>query len=106
ADEILVQDDVEPGQPVSFRFLREGNVVTTGTLVDLEAAVAKGPDNEHAERLKRDGASDAAVQLAAQHGIDLSQIEGTGRDGIIKKSDVEDYIKNHAPVTENADAGV
>lgn len=106
ADDILIEDDVEPGKPVNFRFMREGNVITTGTLVELEAAVASRGENEHQKRLKQNGASDAAVTLAAEHGVDLSQVEGTGRDGVIKKSDVEDYIKNNAPMTENADAGI
>lgn len=34
-------------------------------------------------------ASDAAVKLAAEHGIDLATIEGTGKDGSIVKKDVE-----------------
>jgi len=31
-------------------------------------------------------------KLAAENGIDLSQIEGTGLGGRVSKKDVEDYI--------------
>jgi hypothetical protein len=46
--------------------------------------------------------SDAALELAIANKVDLKKIDGTGRDGVIKKSDVADYIKNHAPAQENA----
>jgi pyruvate/2-oxoglutarate dehydrogenase complex dihydrolipoamide acyltransferase (E2) component len=46
--------------------------------------------------------SDAALELALEKGVDIKKIDGTGRDGVIKKSDVADYIKNHAPAQENA----
>ena len=38
-------------------------------------------------------ATDAAVKLAAEHGLDLAAITGTGTDGRIIKSDVEAAIK-------------
>lgn len=46
--------------------------------------------------------SDKALELAEAKGVDISKIDGTGRDGVIKKSDVEDYIANNAPAKENA----
>lgn len=47
--------------------------------------------------------SDKALQLAEANGVDISKIEGTGRDGTIKVDDVKDYIANNAPAKENAD---
>ncbi|MCA9340117.1 MAG: hypothetical protein KDA17_04355 [Candidatus Saccharibacteria bacterium] len=47
--------------------------------------------------------SDKALELALTKNLDISKIEGTGRDGTIKVSDVKDYIANNAPATENAD---
>lgn len=37
-------------------------------------------------------ASQAARDLASEHGIDLSQVEGTGKDGSITKGDVEKLV--------------
>src|SRR5215831_1060880 len=37
-------------------------------------------------------ASDAARELADAEGVDLAQVEGTGKDGNITKADVQDYI--------------
>lgn len=41
-------------------------------------------------------ASAAARELAEAEGVDLSQVEGTGKDGNITKGDVEDYIADQA----------
>lgn len=38
-------------------------------------------------------ATDAALVLAEDKGLDLSQIEGTGHGGRITKGDVENYIE-------------
>lgn len=46
--------------------------------------------------------SDKALELVKEKGVDIFKIVGTGRDGVVKKSDVIDYIKNNAPETENA----
>jgi pyruvate/2-oxoglutarate dehydrogenase complex dihydrolipoamide acyltransferase (E2) component len=48
-------------------------------------------------------ASTAAADLADASGVDISKVEGTGKDGIIKLGDVKDYIANNAPAQENAD---
>jgi pyruvate/2-oxoglutarate dehydrogenase complex dihydrolipoamide acyltransferase (E2) component len=37
-------------------------------------------------------ATDAAVELAQEHDIDLAEIEGSGTDGRVLKSDVEAVI--------------
>lgn len=37
-------------------------------------------------------ASEAVLELAKEHGVDIEQVEGTGKDGRIKKSDVEAFI--------------
>lgn len=38
-------------------------------------------------------ATDTAVELAEEHGVDLTKVEGTGADGRILKSDVEAVIQ-------------
>lgn len=47
--------------------------------------------------------SDKALELAVANGVDISKIDGTGRDGTIKVDDVKDFIANNAPAKENAD---
>ena len=37
-------------------------------------------------------ASEAIIQFAAEHNVDLLKVVGTGKDGRIKKSDVEAVI--------------
>lgn len=37
-------------------------------------------------------ATDGAKELADEEGVDLSQVQGTGKDGRITKEDVEDHI--------------
>lgn len=38
-------------------------------------------------------ATDGALQAAAEHGLDLADIQGTGKDGKITKADVEAAAK-------------
>lgn len=37
-------------------------------------------------------ASEAVAEFAKEHGVDIEQVEGTGKDGRIKKSDVEAFL--------------
>lgn len=49
-------------------------------------------------------ASDAAMKLAEEKGVDLAKVVGTGAGGNVTKADVENFLKTNAPVTENAHA--
>jgi pyruvate/2-oxoglutarate dehydrogenase complex dihydrolipoamide acyltransferase (E2) component len=49
-------------------------------------------------------ATDAAKKLAADSDLDLSQVEGTGKDGRITKEDVEDALTEYEAEQESADA--
>lgn len=46
-------------------------------------------------------ASDAAVKLAAEHGIDLATVTGTGANGNITKGDVQKLLDQAAEGSEN-----
>jgi Pyruvate/2-oxoglutarate dehydrogenase complex, dihydrolipoamide acyltransferase (E2) component, and related enzymes len=37
-------------------------------------------------------ASEAVIEFAREHGVDLDKVVGTGKDGRIKKSDIEAVI--------------
>lgn len=59
-----------------------------------ESAEAPGPTENAAEATGRVepravDATDAAEELADEHGIDLSEIEGSGKGGRILKGDIE-----------------
>lgn len=63
-------------------------VATPGeTLVDKVVAVLK--ETPGLEAVK---ATAAATELATEHGIDLTQVEGTGKGGQITKGDVEALV--------------
>ena len=51
-----------------------------------DTPAAAGPSNEEID------ATDAAKELAAEHGIDLSVIKGSGKNGRIIEYDVQDAI--------------
>jgi 2-oxoglutarate dehydrogenase E2 component (dihydrolipoamide succinyltransferase) len=43
------------------------------------------------------------ARMAAEHNLDLAQIQGTGREGRVTKKDVEAYLVNHASAAPAAD---
>jgi 2-oxoglutarate dehydrogenase E2 component (dihydrolipoamide succinyltransferase) len=45
-------------------------------------------------------------KLLAEHGVDIARIQGTGRDGRVKRDDVLSHLKNHhaAPAATRGDA--
>ena len=61
------------------------------------AAAASGATAAAPAAPKEVKASPAAKRMAAENGLELSQIVGTGPDGRIQASDVEKYLKNPPP---------
>jgi len=58
--------------------------------VEAPTAAVEAPDAPEAGEYD---ITPAAAELAAEHGIDLSTIEGSGKDGRILKSDIDRAIK-------------
>jgi pyruvate dehydrogenase E2 component (dihydrolipoamide acetyltransferase) len=85
ADGVLAQVLAEPGtrvpigQPIAY-------LAAAGEAIAPTPSLANAP----AERAVK--ATPIAQKLAAEHGIDLSQVPGTGRDGQITRQDVEAFI--------------
>lgn len=48
-------------------------------------------------------ATDAAKSLANEHGVDLDEVYGTGKDGRVKKGDVEDYLDGREDADQEGD---
>ncbi|NCO49771.1 MAG: 2-oxoglutarate dehydrogenase complex dihydrolipoyllysine-residue succinyltransferase [Sphingomonadales bacterium] len=68
----------------------------------VTAAKAGGKQDEVAASITL---SPSVRRLVLEHGVDPSQISGTGKDGRLTKADVEDYVKSgaqKAPAAEQA----
>lgn len=50
-------------------------------------------DSEDVDTAEQVDATDAALDLMAEEGIDPQDVDGTGENGRIKKPDVEDHIE-------------
>ena len=68
-----------------------------------EAEVEEDSEPEADAAAEEIDATDAAGELAAEHGIDLAEIEGTGKEGRVLKSDVEAAVE--ALEEEEAETG-
>jgi pyruvate/2-oxoglutarate dehydrogenase complex dihydrolipoamide acyltransferase (E2) component len=64
-----------------------------------EPAAATPPDAPQRRRY-----SPVVTRMAAEHGIDLTRIEGTGRGGRVRKQDVLAYLENGGAVPAQAPA--
>lgn len=70
-----------------------------------EPAPASVPNKAPAKQSPATGRfSPAVLTLAAEHGIDLGNVSGTGRDGRITRKDVLAYVENGAPVAPKPQA--
>jgi pyruvate/2-oxoglutarate dehydrogenase complex dihydrolipoamide acyltransferase (E2) component len=65
-------------------------VRTTGNIQAAAAAAEAAPEAPTSDAAPE--ATDAAKALAAQHGIDLATVTGTGSDGRITKDDVQALV--------------
>lgn len=68
---------------------------------DAKAPVEKGQEEADFEGTftleQIEGATDEALRLAVEHGVDIDDVEGTGEDGNILVGDVEAYIEASKP---------
>ncbi len=85
ADGVLAQVLAEPGARVPI-----GQPIAYLAAAGEAIAPTPSPANAPAERAIK--ATPIAQKLAAEHGVDLSQVPGTGRDGQITRQDVEAFI--------------
>ncbi|HTE59886.1 MAG TPA: dihydrolipoamide acetyltransferase family protein [Solirubrobacteraceae bacterium] len=83
----LIATDAKPGEPHSSEGTSEADVA-------LEAAGEAGSLQGDAERSGPRRYSPVVMRMAAEHDLDLSQIEGSGRGGRVRKQDVLAYMEN------------
>jgi 2-oxoglutarate dehydrogenase E2 component (dihydrolipoamide succinyltransferase) len=62
--------------------------------------VAAGPPS--VDELRRTKSSPLVRRIAQEHGVDISQIEGTGIGGRVTKNDILSYIENRAAAPKQA----
>jgi 2-oxoglutarate dehydrogenase E2 component (dihydrolipoamide succinyltransferase)/2-oxoisovalerate dehydrogenase E2 component (dihydrolipoyl transacylase) len=87
--------------------VKEGETVPVGTLL---ARIDSAPPSEVINRVGgvvvrpmeptpagEDHHSPAVRQLAKEHGVDLSQVTGTGAGGRVTKKDVQDFVARRKP---------
>lgn len=68
------------------------NYTVTGGRVDRTDLERHLVGNQTVEGNAEVDATEAARDLANEHGVDLNEVEGTGADGRITKDDVENYL--------------
>jgi 2-oxoglutarate dehydrogenase complex dihydrolipoamide succinyltransferase (E2) component len=93
--------DVEIPSPAAGRLskilVEHGDTVDVGTpLAELDAGARPGeahPEEHHGEADRSGFHSPVVRRMADEHGIDLSQVEGTGIGGRIRKRDVVSLIE-------------
>jgi 2-oxoglutarate dehydrogenase complex dihydrolipoamide succinyltransferase (E2) component len=115
--------DVEIPSPASGRLERilvePGETVSVGTpLAELDTAAAPGeahPEESHSEEPAEAHPEEAPEvdrsqfyspvvrRIAAEHGIDLEQVEGKGVGGRVRKADLMDFLANGAAKEERGE---
>jgi pyruvate/2-oxoglutarate dehydrogenase complex dihydrolipoamide acyltransferase (E2) component len=88
----LIATDAKPGEAHTSEGESEAEVA-------LEAPGEAGSLQGDAERKSR-RYSPVVMRMAAEHDIDLSRVQGTGRGGRVRKQDVLAYLENGAAAAE------
>jgi pyruvate/2-oxoglutarate dehydrogenase complex dihydrolipoamide acyltransferase (E2) component len=100
----LIATDAKPGEAHSSEGTSEAAVAleSAGEAGELQGDTTADHDASAQEGAARRSAvgkrySPVVMRMAAEHDIDLSKIEGTGRGGRVRKQDVLAYLENGAP---------
>jgi len=87
--------------------LRDGEPVPAATSVSATSdsrTLPAAASNSEPDGVRRLRASPVAKRMAAQHGIDLKQVTGSGPDGRIVEADIQALVtKRQSPPQESAD---
>ncbi|MEC2073856.1 dihydrolipoamide acetyltransferase family protein [Alkalihalophilus marmarensis] len=97
--ELLVAEDetVEVGVAVcTIEVEGEESSDTASTPVETDKAESTGtaPSNEQADTSQKARYSPAVLKMSQEHGIDLTQVEGSGKGGRITRKDIQKIIDN------------
>ena len=91
---IVGSDDLLPGEEFKLaRYREEGRMFVDEVDAGAPAPVSKPESTPPPSFDEPDiAATDSAWLLAQEHDIDLAEVEGTGKDGRVIRSDVESLI--------------
>ena len=87
-----IATDARPGEPHRSENAESAERIRAESAEADSAEVAGAP-----EPARRDGPrrySPVVMRIASEHGVDLEQVEGTGRGGRVRKQDVLAFIEN------------
>ena len=95
ADGVTVVADGDP--EAASLFVSEGKRIPRADAVRLGLVKADKADKEQEKQAAAEvseapgdvDATDGAAEFAAEHGVDLASVPGSGKDGRVTKSDVE-----------------
>lgn len=98
----------EPGESISDN--GDGEKAQTGPTAAPEATEAPQPEPAITAKVPSPGGvylgriSPVVGRIAAEHGVDLGQVTGTGRDGRITKEDILAYVESNSHAAQPATA--
>ena len=101
----LIATDAKPGEPHSSEGTSEAEVAleAPGEAGELQGDAAEPVANGSAQAgvarrpAGRRRYSPVVMRMAAEHDLDLEQVEGTGRGGRVRKQDVLAFLESGAP---------
>jgi pyruvate/2-oxoglutarate dehydrogenase complex dihydrolipoamide acyltransferase (E2) component len=85
-----IATDARPGEPHAAEDFVFGDVVSQS---DTTSSAPAATDAGGTRRAMRRRYSPVVLRIAAEHGVDLDQVRGTGRDGRVRKQDVLAHIE-------------
>lgn len=90
-------------QPVSHDGSANGNGTAAAERAASRDTVSGGGDGSRsAATLRRQRSSPVVRRLAAEHGVSISEVTGTGLDGRVTRKDIEAYVQGPRDAPEEA----
>jgi pyruvate/2-oxoglutarate dehydrogenase complex dihydrolipoamide acyltransferase (E2) component len=93
-----IATDARPGEP----HVSENGSAPAAAAADADEPAAPEPEGEPAAPRPARGPrrySPVVMRIASEHGVDLEQVEGTGRDGRVRKQDVLAFVESGGAAT-------